>query len=123
MKTHHDLEVWKNAVNFVTKIYAITEQYPKQELFGLTNQMRRAAVSIPSNIAEGAARNYDSEFVRFLYISQGSLSEIETQLIISLNLGYITKEKLDEIINDVYLIRSQISGLIKFKKKAINQEN
>jgi four helix bundle protein len=123
MKTHHDLEIWKNAVNFVTKIYAITEQYPKQELFGLTNQMRRAAVSIPSNIAEGAARNYDSEFVRFLYISQGSLSEIETQLIISLNLGYITKEKLDEIINDVYLIRSQISGLIKFKKKAINQEN
>lgn len=123
MKTHHDLEVWKNAVNFVTKIYVITEQYPKQEMFGLTNQMRRAAVSIPSNIAEGAARNYETEFVRFLYISQGSLSEIETQLIISLNLGYINKEKLDEIINDVYLIRSQISGLIKFKKKAINQEN
>jgi four helix bundle protein len=79
MKTHKDLEVWKNSIKLVTTIYTVTKSYPKEELFGLTNQMRRSAVSIPSNIAEGAARNSKKEFIQFLHIARGNLAELETQ--------------------------------------------
>ena len=72
MKTHKDLEVWKNSIELVTEIYRITETFPKSELYGLVNQIRRSAVSIPSNISEGAARNHQKEFIQFLYIAQGS---------------------------------------------------
>ena len=72
MKTHKDLDVWKLSIDFVTDIYKVTSSFPKEDQFGLTNQIRRAAVSVPSNIAEGAARNSDKEFLRFLYISLGS---------------------------------------------------
>ncbi|HBX50590.1 MAG TPA: four helix bundle protein [Bacteroidales bacterium] len=93
MKTHKDLDAWKSSVEFVTQMYKITESFPKSEEFGLKDQLRRAAVSIPSNIAEGAARNHTKEFIQFLYISLGSLSEVETQLIIAQNLNYITNGK------------------------------
>jgi four helix bundle protein len=68
---HKDLDVWKKSINFVTRIYRVTEPFPKTEIFGLVNQLRRAAVSIPSNIAEGAARSSDKEFIHFLYIALG----------------------------------------------------
>lgn len=90
MKTHKDLDVWKLSIDFVTDIYKITSSFPKEEQFGLTNQIRRAAVSVPSNIAEGAGRNSDKEFLRFLYISMGSIQEIYTQLLIALNLDFIS---------------------------------
>lgn len=83
MKTHKDLEVYKNSIDFVTEIYSITKLFPKEESYGLTSQLRRAVISIPSNIAESAARGYDKEFIHFLYIAHGSLAEIETQLIIA----------------------------------------
>jgi len=116
MKTHKDLEVWKNSISFVKEVYEVTNTFPKEELFGLTNQIRRAAISIPSNIAEGAARNYNKEYLQFLYVSLGSLSELETQLIISEELNYIKKEILVKLNNKLNLIRSQLIGLIKYLK-------
>ena len=86
MKTHRDLDVWKKSVSLVTSIYEITKSFPKEEIYGLTNQIRRAAVSVPSNIAEGSARQGNKEFIQFLYIALGSLTELETQLIIARNL-------------------------------------
>jgi four helix bundle protein len=89
MKTHKDLNVWQESIVLVTLIYEKTKSFPKDELFGLTSQIRRSAVSIPSNIAEGAARESNKEFLRFLFISQGSVSELDTQLIIAKNLSFI----------------------------------
>lgn len=116
MKTHKDLEVWKNSISMVTEIYTITKDYPNSELYGLVSQIRRSAVSVPSNIAEGAGRNHDKENVQFLYIALGSLSELETQLIISRNLEYINQKILDEISKKIIIITSQLSGLIRYLK-------
>ena len=117
MKTHKDLDAWKNAVALTSKIYTLTKSFPKDEIYCLTNQMRRAAISIPSNIAEGAARNSDLEFIRFLNIAQGSLSELDTQLIISFNLNYIDNELLDEFNKNIVILKKQIYGLMNFLKK------
>ena len=89
MKTHKDLDVWKKSVSLVTSIYEVTKTFPKDDIYGLTNQIRRSAVSIPSNIAEGSARKGEKEFIQFLYISLGSMAELETQLIIANNLKYV----------------------------------
>jgi len=87
MRPHHKLDAWKQSIELVEDIYAITTVFPKSELYGLTSQLRRAAVSVPSNIAEGAGRNGTKEFAHFLSIAGGSLSEVETQLIIASKLG------------------------------------
>lgn len=113
MKTHRDLDVWKKAIVLVTSVYKLTEGFPKQELYGLTNQMRRSAVSIPSNIAEGAARTSIKEFAQFLSIAIGSMAELETQLIISQNLTYLTTEQLDSILSELTEIRKMTLGLKK----------
>ena len=118
MKTHKDLDVWKLAVEMVTKIYMITHNFPKEELYGLANQMRRAAVSVPSNIAEGAGRNSSKEFLQFLYYSTGSLSELETQLMIAYNLGYIDNEQQHDIEIILNLLFKMLSGLIKYVKNS-----
>ena len=86
VNTHHDLDVWKRSISYVTKIYELTETCQSEERFGLISQIRRSAISIPSNVAEGAAHRSDKEFLQFLYISLGSVAELETQLIISNNL-------------------------------------
>lgn len=114
MSDHKDLEAWKCSIDFVSEIYKITQNFPKEELYGLTNQIRRCAVSIPSNIAEGSARQSDKEFIQFLYIATGSIAELETQLIIANNLSYIEniKEQTDKLIR----IRKLIIGLIKYLK-------
>jgi four helix bundle protein len=107
--THRDLEVYKNSLEFVVKVYEITKHLPADEKFGLVSQLRRAAVSIPSNIAEGAARSSTKEFIQFLDIANGSLSELETQLIIIEKLGYTnTKEIIDA---DVTSIRKMLYRL------------
>lgn len=113
MATHKELDVWKLSVDFVEEIYKVTQSFPGYELYGLTSQMRRAAVSVPSNIAEGAARNSVKENLQFLFIALGSLSEIETQLEISLRLGYINDKSLDEKIT---IIRSKLLNFIKYLK-------
>ena len=113
MKTHKDLNAWKESIELVVSVYEIAGRFPKHEMFCLTQQLRRAAVSVPSNISEGAARNYKREFIRFLRISMGSLTEVETQVIISWKLRYIEEPEMKAVIGRIYLIRSQIAGLIK----------
>ena len=112
MKSHKDLEVWKRSIELVTLLYEYTKGFPKDEAYGLTGQIRRAAVSIPSNLAEGAARNHSKEFVQFLYISLGSISELETQLIISEKLNYIDEQKSVWLQNELSELRKMILGLI-----------
>ena len=113
MKTHKDLDVWKNAIDFVVELYQVTAQFPKEEMYGITSQMRRAAVSIPSNIAEGAARNHKSEFRQFLYIALSSAAELETQLIISEKLTYIQNVQKESLIEKLNIISRMLQGLIK----------
>ncbi len=116
MKPHKRLDVWKKAIEFVTKVYKVTESFPDNEKFGLVSQIRRSAVSIPSNIAEGAARISKKEFIRFLSIAQGSTSELETQLIISNNLGFL-KENEVYLLDELDEISRMIIGLVKSIKK------
>jgi four helix bundle protein len=113
MKTHKDLTVWKNAIQFVTDIYKVTATFPRQEIYGITSQIRRASVSIPSNIAEGAARKSVGEYKQFLYISLSSASEVDTQLTISHNLGFITTELEKSLGSELNNISKMIQGLIK----------
>jgi len=113
MKSHKDLDVWKRSVDLVTCIYEITKDFPKDEIYGITNQIRRSAVSIPSNISEGAGRNHSKEFVQFLHISLGSLSELETQIIISENIKYLSKDDSIKIQNELAELRKMILGLIR----------
>ena len=113
MKTHKDLDVWQKSIDFVTEIYKITNIFPSEEKFGLSSQLRRASVSIPSNIAEGAARKGKAEFRQFLYIALSSATEIETQLIIAKNLNFITDDNKLNLINDLNTISKMIQGLIK----------
>jgi four helix bundle protein len=116
MKTHKDLNVWQESITLVTLIYEKTKSFPKNELFGLTSQIRRSSISIPSNISEGAARESNKDFLRFLYIAQGSLSELDTQLIISNNLNFLTNEDYFQISEKLLAIRKMLAGLIKFRK-------
>ena len=93
-KPHKRLEVWKKSMDLVTEIYRVTEGFPPEERFGLVKQMRRSAVSVPSNLAEGAARKGNGEFIQFLHMSMGSLSELDTQLEISRRLSFLTESDL-----------------------------
>ena len=113
-RKHHDLRVWQGAMNLVEEIYKITSLFPKDELYALTNQMRRAAVSVPSNIAEGAARNSSKEFLYFLSIARGSLSELETQLQIAERLGYMKKDCFPDNIETIFGL---LGGLMKSIRK------
>jgi four helix bundle protein len=113
MNNHKDLEVWKKSIGLVNEIYLITKSYPKEELFGITNQIRRAAVSIPSNIAEGAARNHKNEFKQFLYIALGSLSELETQIIISHQITFLSDNQFNNLNENLIIIRKLLLGLIR----------
>ena len=117
MKTHKDLDVWKDGIELVGEVYKITANFPKEEMFSLTSQMRRAIISVPSNIAEGAARNSKKEFIRFLYVSIGSLSEIETQLIISKQLGFI--KGIDDLNELIERLRRKLLNLIKYLKTTV----
>ena len=113
MRTHKDLEVWKRSIEFVSRIYKITEFFPREEMFGLTSQLRRASVSIPSNIAEGAARNGKVVFRYFLYVSLSSAAEVDTQLIVAKNLGYIDKEDFTALLTELEIISKMLQGLIR----------
>lgn len=120
MKTHKDLDVWKKSIALVTLIYEITKDFPQTEIYGLTNQIRRCAVSIPSNIAEGSGRQSDKEFVQFLHIGLGSLSELETQLIIATNIGFLKESTQSDLLMNIEEIRKMLIGLIKFVKNRIS---
>ena len=98
IKSYRDLEVWSLGMEVATRVYRLTGRFPAEERFGLTNQLRRASVSIPSNIAEGHARQHRKEFVQFLHVSLGSLAEIETQLELAVRFGYGRDENLDRTV-------------------------
>ena len=95
IRDYKDLIVWQKSMELVTEIYKIVKLLPKEETYALSDQMRRAAVSIPSNIAEGYSRNTDRELLQFLYIARGSKAELETQMIIAMNLGYFSAEHME----------------------------
>ena len=110
-RKHHDLKVWQEGMELVTDIYRVTDSFPRDEIYGLTSQMRRAAVSVPSNIAEGAARISNKEFLQFLSIARGSLSELETQIMISRNLDYV--QDVDLVLIRVVTVFALLGGLMK----------
>jgi len=113
IQSYRELDVWKKSMNLVEICYKITREFPKEELYSLTNQIRRASISIPSNIAEGQSRWSTKEFLRFLSIARGSLSELETQLILAQRLKYISEDNLNEILKLTDEIGKMISGLRK----------
>lgn len=112
MRDFRNLEIWKAGIVLVKQIYNLTKGFPSSELYGLTNQMRRAAVSLPSNIAEGASRKTNPDFARFLEIALGSSFELETQLILSRELDYLKPEAFEKIIADIHLFQKQTNSLL-----------
>lgn len=115
MNDYKDLKVWQEAINLVEEVYKLTNSLPNSETFALANQLKRAAVSVPSNISEGASRQSTKEFVHFLYIALGSAAEIETQIIIAQRLDYIENSK--EVIDEITKIRKMLNALISSLKK------
>ena len=114
IKSHKDLDVWQKAMAFVVNIYQLTSEFPQAEKYGLASQIQRASVSVPSNIAEGAARKGSKEFVQSLYVALGSLAEVETQVEIAHKLGYA--KNIDDLDNDLTNIRRMLLGLINYLK-------
>ncbi len=120
IRGHKDLDVWKKSMCFVTEVYRVTQSFPKAEIYGLANQMRRAAVSVPSNIAEGAGRAARKEFLQFLHIALGSLSELETQILIAGNLNYIND--CESMTKEAAIIQKLLNGLIFSIKKKVEEK-
>lgn len=106
------LDVWKKSMDFACDLYGLTLLLPREERFGLSDQLRRAAISVPSNIAEGQSRNSSKEFIHFLSISKGSLAEMETQLILCGRLGFIPQPQIDDYISRLHGISRMIKGLM-----------
>jgi len=110
MHRFKDLEIWKMSRKFCSEIYELTAKFPDTEKFGITNQLRRASVSVPSNIAEGASRKSNKDFSRFLEIAIGSIYELETQLLISQDLGFASKEEINRLL-------MKLNSIIKMTSK------
>lgn len=113
MHNYRELDVWKKSRILVKEVYKMTSKFPKEEQFGLRSQMRRCAVSIPSNIAEGAGRTTDKDFANFLSISLGSSYELETQLLLSMDLEFISKQNCESLVNSTIEIQKMIFNLRK----------
>ena len=112
-KSYRDLEVWQRSMQFAKRIYQVTQAFPSDERFGLTNQLRRASVSVPSNLAEGHARFGAGEFSRFISIAMGSIAEIETQVLLSQDLGYLKQTTTEELLAELETIGKMLRGLAK----------
>ena len=113
MKDFRQLKVWEKSHQMALAIYKVTAIFPKEELYGLTSQVRRASMSIPTNIAEGCGRNTDADFARFLQMAMGSASETEYQLLLSLDLGFLNKEQYDKLNPDVTEVKRMLASLLK----------
>jgi four helix bundle protein len=113
MKDFRQLKVWEKSHQLALAIYKATKEFPKEELYALTSQIRRASMSIPTNIAEGCGRNTDAEFARFLQIAMGSASETEYQLLLSHDLGFLSKEQYDKLNSDVTEVKRMLASLLK----------
>lgn len=113
IKTYRDLLVWQKSMALVTEVYKLSKLFPDEETYGLTSQMRRCAVSIPSNIAEGYGRNSTSDYVRFLRVASASLYELQTQAEIALNLRYLKKSDFDKLYESSREIERMLSSLVR----------
>ena len=113
IKSFRDLDVWKLGMEIVVDVYEVTKSFPKEEVYGLISQMRRAAVSIASNIAEGFNRYHNKEYKQFLYIALGSCAELETQIILVTDFGFL---KNNDILKKITSVRKMLVGLIKYLK-------
>jgi four helix bundle protein len=113
IKSFKDLKIWQQGIDLTRKVYLVTSKFPKEEVYGLTSQMRRSAVSIPSNVAEGFKRSYGKEYKQFLQIVLGSAAELETQSIIAHKLGFIPDDSFADISQNLDSINKMTSSLIK----------
>jgi four helix bundle protein len=116
MNSYRELAVWKKGMGLAKSVYTATGSFPDQEKFGLSSQMRRAAVSIPSNIAEGNARRSTADYVRFLNIAQGSCAELETQVLISADLGFLVETEAKVLVQTTDEIGRMLTGLVRSLK-------
>lgn len=117
--SYTELNVWKESRILVKLIYTTLQVFPKDEQFGITSQMKRAAISIPSNIAEGVGRNTAKDSLRFFFISRGSIYELETQLFLSLDLNFISETQLKDILDQIVVVKKLLSGFINHYKKKL----
>jgi len=113
IQTYRDLEIWKTGIDVVRDIYLLTEKFPKHEIYGIVSQMRRSAISIPSNVAEGFKRYHNKEYKQFLYVTLGSCAELETQITIAKELRYITSDSETMLLDKLDHIGRMISNLLK----------
>ena len=113
LKNYKELKVWQKSYDLCLKIYRITAEFPKEERYGLTSQIRRSVVSIPSNIAEGYGRKTTADYIRMLYISYGSVCELETQILLAGDLGFFEKAELDKLKDETSQIERMLKALIK----------
>ena len=120
-KSYVQLDLWKKSRELVKEVYQLTMTFPKEELYALTSQMRRSVISIPSNIAEGVARNFQKETIQFLHIAKGSLYELETQVYLAFDLNYITNIQLNTSLAHVEECKKLIFGFINYYKNKPNQ--
>ena len=122
INSYRDLDVWKQSRLLVKNVYQLSKLFPKEQ-FGLTNQVRRAAISVPSNIAEGSGRNHSKDSIQFFFIARGSLYEIETQLIIAFDLEYISDSQLHEVLEHIARCKKLLNGFINyFQKQTTSQQ-
>lgn len=112
VRNYRDLIVWQNGIKFAKDVYCLTQKFSKQEIYALSDQIRRAAVSVPSNIAEGQARKSPADFTRFLHIALGSLAEVDTQLILAQEFGYLTQDDIDAMDIQIQDLRKKLSALM-----------
>ena len=113
-KKYTELNVWIESRRLTAEIYSVTKNFPKEEQYGLSNQMRRCAVSVPSNIAEGCGRNHKKDSLQFFYISRGSLYELETQLYLSNDLNFISPMELENLLINLETVRKLLNGFIRY---------
>lgn len=112
VRSYRDLVVWQNAIKLAKQVYQLSQKFPKQETYALSDQIRRAAVSVPSNIAEGQARKAPADFKRFLRIALGSLAEVDTQLILAQEFGYLTSAEVEGMDAQIQELRRKLYALI-----------
>ena len=112
IRTYRDLHVWKKSIELAKELYAQTAQFPESERFSITSQIRKAAVSVSSNIAEGQARRTNKDFVQFLYIAKGSVAELDTQLILAKELGYVDEAVYQKLLEQIVRVQKMLTALI-----------
>lgn len=113
IESYRDLDVWNNSMELAVRLYQLTKSFPKEELFGMTSQIRRAAASLPANIAEGWGRGTTGEYIQFLRVAQGSLRELETHLLLSERVGLLTPEQIQPLLDRCQVIGRQLLNLLR----------